>query len=758
MRLLNILAISLIVAATAATAQPPAHDWTRIISGAADDFPGAIATDASGNVFVAGTFNDTINLGGADLVASSLDMFLAKFDSSGAHVWSQNFDAGVVYSIAVENSGGIVVTGDFSGTVDFGGGPLVSAGLWDVFLARFDADGVHQWSQRFGSTGADRGQAVAVDNGQIVVTGYFGGAVDFGGGALVSTGKNDIFLAMYDQSGAHFWSQRFGGAEDDAGTSVAIDLNGSVVLGGYFQEMVFFGGPTLTSAGGFDVFLAKFQPSGMHQWSQSYGSTTTDVLRGLAIDTSNNILLVGDYSTTIDLGGGGLVSAGSKDIFVARYSTQAAHLWSQRFGGIAQDECRGVALGENDDIVITGESYGPLDFGGGSLPAPDSTSNAYVAKFDINGSHIWSEGFADGVQSVGRGVAADGNDVLLMGAFKSSLDIRGEAFVGDADSTYWDIFVARFRGEGLLPYISSITDVPNDQGRAVEIEFLRSTNDAEGSGTPILAYEVYRRDGIYGTAAWAAPGNTVAAEGWTYVGSSPAHGDFTYSMIATTVADSTLSMGGYNSTFFVRAATGTPTVYFDSAPDSGYSLDNLAPEAPLGLAINAGALSWAQSEATDFDYFAVYGANVDDFGAAAVIDYTTAPTLDVSGSPYAYYYVTATDVSGNEGDAASLGTATGVGKRPGRYVLSVSNYPNPFNPATTVRYTVPTAGPVSIAVFDARGVRVATLVDGKTHAPGAYRLEWGGFSEAGTRVSSGVYFARIEHGGAVRSRKMILLK
>ena len=128
------------------------------------------------------------------------------------------------------------------------------------------------------------------------------------------------------------------------------------------------------------------------------------------------------------------------------------------------------------------------------------------------------------------------------------------------------------------------------------------------------------------------------------------------------------------------------------------------------------------------------------------------------GSTYPYYFVTATDFSGNESLPASTGNPTGVGDRAERYVLSVSNYPNPFNPRTTVSYTVPSRGAVTVAIYDLRGALVATLVDKEEKTSDAYRVEWNGRADSGAMVSSGIYFARIEHNGAVRSKKMVLLK
>jgi hypothetical protein len=89
--------------------------------------------------------------------------------------------------------------------------------------------------------------------------------------------------------------------------------------------------------------------------------------------------------------------------------------------------------------------------------------------------------------------------------------------------------------------------------------------------------------------------------------------------------------------------------------------------------------------------------------------------------------------------------------------LSVSNYPNPFNPGTTVSYTVPSRGTVRITVYNLHGALVTTLFHGDRTA-GAYTVQWNGRDRNGTTVSSGIYFARIEHNGAVRVGKMLLLK
>jgi hypothetical protein len=349
----------------------------------------------------------------------------------------------------------------------------------------------------------------------------------------------------------------------------------------------------------------------------------------------------------------------------------------------------------------------------------------------------------------------------MSGTLGATISLGGAPLVGLGGP---DVFLAKYSADSGKPCIQSIVDVGNDQGRQVKISFLGSGYDQPGAPVTITGYEAYRRDdptppvaAATGFSSSGAP-SVALATGWQFVGSVPAHGESEYLLGAPTVGDSTIAHGQYYSVFYIRAVTASPFTFYDSPPDSGYSLDNLAPGVPANLLYNAGQLSWKESSAADFDYFTVYGSNTDSFGAATVVNYSVAPALNVVASPYEYYYVTATDFSGNEGKAAKVNTLSGVGGVPKNYVLSVSNYPNPFNPRTTVSYDVPSRGAVTLAVFDSRGARIAMLVNNEVRAAGAYSQEWNGRDDHGVTVASGVYFARIEHASGIRTKKMVLLK
>ncbi|MCP4624809.1 MAG: hypothetical protein GY850_14980, partial [bacterium] len=187
------------------------------------------------------------------------------------HQWSRGFANSsdqTCFSMATDDSGNIIITGPFEGSVNFGGSPLTSAGGWDIFLAKFDSSGNHIWSKKFGDKSDQTGYCVAVDSsGDIVVTGSFGGTADFGGMTLNSAGGQDMFLARFNASGSHLWSMAFGDASDQTGYSAAIDNSGNIIVTGDLSGSTDFGGGPLTSAGGRDIFLVRFGADGKSHWS-----------------------------------------------------------------------------------------------------------------------------------------------------------------------------------------------------------------------------------------------------------------------------------------------------------------------------------------------------------------------------------------------------------------------------------------------------------------------------------------------------------
>jgi hypothetical protein len=334
------------------------------------------------------------------------------------------------------------------------------------------------------------------------------------------------------------------------------------------------------------------------------------------------------------------------------------------------------------------------------------------------------------------------------------------------------------------PMIKAITDVGNDQGRHVRIGWTRSGDDFVGASPQVTGYAIYRKiDYSLGSQRMSVlsdrgePLRAYPPGDWDYVKTISARAEDTYFTIVPTLGDSTIAEGMYYTTFFVSALTGTPTTYYDSAPDSGYSVDNVAPAKVGGFTVtyNTGSgnhLSWAESEDEDFSYFCVYrgmsegfassGFTLSDFAPTEEdrVAVTTAtawsdPEYDGSG---VYYLLTVVDISGNESDPISpeAVTSADASPTPKAYRLG-QNYPNPFNPATLIRFDIKDKVHTTLRIYNVSGELVRTLVDEVLPAR-SYSVEWNGRNDTGREATSGVYFYKLEAGSFRDVRKMILVR
>jgi hypothetical protein len=183
-------------------------------------------------------------------------------------LWAKRFGSTSVdysYSVAVDSANNVAITGFFTGSIDFGGGPLTGVtGAHDGFLAKLSgSDGSHLWSKGFACNPSSVGYGVAVDkyNNDIIMIGSFKGTVDFGGGPLTSS-MAAIYIAKYSSAGGYLWAKQFGDSVYNAlGEGVAMDGGGNSIVTGEFQGTVDFGGGRQTSANGasyiYDIFLVK---------------------------------------------------------------------------------------------------------------------------------------------------------------------------------------------------------------------------------------------------------------------------------------------------------------------------------------------------------------------------------------------------------------------------------------------------------------------------------------------------------------------
>ena len=337
--------------------------------GASATGPGfwAPIADAAGNVYASTTFSGTIQLGDTAISSTQgLDAAIARYSAAGAAVWGKAFGAAgdqQIISMAPA-AGSLLATGAFDGDL----GPLTTAGAYDVWVGKFAETGEPTWLRSFGSTGFDSAYGVAPTlDGGVVFVGGFEGSVDFGGGPLVSAGSFDGFVAKLDASGNHVWSKRFGDADGFIQLSLAVDpSDGDIVIVLGTTQVVDFGGGPLAASGGYDVVVARLDAAGNHRWSRRFGDAADQ--SGTAVAAAGGYTLVaGDFEGSMDAGGGALQSAGSRDVFAAKLDHDGNHVWSKRFGDEASQTLGSVAVDGEGRVVLAGAFAGTIDLGGGPL-------------------------------------------------------------------------------------------------------------------------------------------------------------------------------------------------------------------------------------------------------------------------------------------------------------------------------------------------------------------------------------------------------
>ena len=366
-------------------------------------------------------------------------------------------------SVAVDDAGNVLVTGFFKGILDFPGGTLTSAGGVDVFLVKIDAAGNYVWGKAFGDQGDQFGASVAVDGaGNVLATGRFGGTIDLGSGALVSSGGADVFLARFGPDGALMWSKRFGGSGDQWGTSVKADSAGNVVLTGFLSGVgsVDFGGGVIASPNGSNSFAAKFDPLGSHLWSNGFGEQSGSLAYDLAVDGAGNVIVTGQFTGTLDLDSGPLTSAGASDIFVAQFDPLGAGTWGKVFGDNAAQLGLGVATNTAGDVFITGEFQGSIDVGADKLTSFDGY-DMFLLKLDSMGAAQWGKRFGLSGDQIGASVAVDSaGDVLLTGQLFGTAEFGGNALTSYGAS---DVLLVKLNSAGSHLWSKHFGDVADLQ-------------------------------------------------------------------------------------------------------------------------------------------------------------------------------------------------------------------------------------------------------------------------------------------------------
>jgi len=486
--------------------------WAKSMGASSYDWSYSIAADASGNVYTTGIFNGTADFdpgtGTYTLTsAGSGDIFISKLDASGNFVWAKNMggtsdDYGL--SVAVDASGNVYTTGEFQGASDFDPGTgtynLTSAGGTDIFVSKLDASGNFVWAKNMGGINQDKGRSIAVDaSGNVHSTGHFQGTADFDPGTgtynLISAGLDDIFISKLDASGNFVWAKSMGGASDDYGLSVAVDASGNVHGTGYFQGAADFdpgtGTYSLTSSGGYDIFVSKLNASGNFVWAKNMGGNSSDFARSITLDGSGNVYTTGNFFGTADFDPGtgtyNLVSFGMNDICISKLDASGNFVWAKNLGGTSDDYGYSIAVDTPGNVYTTGYFRSTADFdpGTGSYTLTSvGGQDIFISNLDASGNFVWANNTGGSSDDWGYSIAlAASCNIYTTGTFQGTADFDAGVGVSNLVSAGgFDVFVTKYTDCSQttgIPVISGISDYfkiyPNPANSLINIEAFAKT-------------------------------------------------------------------------------------------------------------------------------------------------------------------------------------------------------------------------------------------------------------------------------------------
>jgi hypothetical protein len=749
------------------------------ISSAVGSYPLCdITSDGSGGAFI--TWSD--NSGGTyDIYAQEVNaMGEVQWAAGGVPICTASGNQFVPRVISDGAGGAIIVWMDNRG------------GYYDMYAQRVNAYGTTQWT----ADGVAVCTAARSQYNPDILSDGAGGAIIVWYDARISVANSDIYAQRISAAGVSQWTANGVAICTATGYQssprIASDGSSGAIITWYDGR---------NSTSGYDIYAQRITALGATQW-------TAD---GVPLCTATGTQ---DYpEVTFDGSGGAIVAwadqrTGSYDIYVQRVDGSGVVKWAVNGISVCAE------VGDQWNQYIASDDAGGAIITWEDSRDGDSGKDIYAQRVNASGVVQWP---INGAETSAASLVQERPQITTDGA--SGAIVVWQDYRSGGSS---DIYAQRINSSGNVttdaPYISSIHDVPNDQGGWVEITIDRSPLDDELElDYPISFYNVWRRiddpelvavlvhastDSSAAELACsvdlADPIKTLELSGWPVeiwngrclvqsdgvlasrdfpsgtwelLGSLEALQQDQYSYSASTIADSSGASAIPYSVFVVSAHTATPSMWFISEADSGYSVDNLPPRMPSGLLAEQEhepeglQLMWDVNAETDISHYAVYRGSIAGFvpDSSNRIGMPIEPECfdaDWRWNGQYYYKVSALDINGNESECALLRPEDTSGDdTPRAPAVShlAQNCPNPFNPATNIVFGLAAPAHVHLRIYDSAGRLVRVIADDDRGA-GVYQETWDGLDSNGRSASSGIYFCQLITKDYAETRKMVLVR
>ena len=454
-----------------------------------------------------------------DAIQNTLDVFVVKYDSLGKSVWAARIGSTALdigYKIATDTLGNVYVTGQsgigvrvtaFNADGSAFGPPMANAGSNDAFIVKYNTNGVVQWITRIASAGVDIGFSIATDSsGNVYVTGQGGSGVVITafnadgtafGTTLANSGSNDAFIVKYNTSGVVQWVTRIGSTGVDIGYGIATDSSGNAYVTGQGASISIFNsdgnqfGSTLTTIGGTDVFVVKYNTNGFAQWVARVTSTVSEIGYGITTDTSGNVYVTGSGGSgaTLTIRNsdatlfGTIANSGGTDAFIVKYNTNGFAQWGTRIATTGSDIGRDIATDSSGNVYVTGQGstatitvFNSDGNSSGRTLTNTGGGDAFVVKYNTNGFAQWAAKIASSATDIGYGIATDSSgNVYVTGqggsnAAVSAFNANGTSFGTLTNMGVNDVFIVKYDTNGVVQWATKLASNVSDIGYSITID------------------------------------------------------------------------------------------------------------------------------------------------------------------------------------------------------------------------------------------------------------------------------------------------
>ena len=691
------------------------EQWVARYNGSGNEYDRAKAIDIddSGNVYVTGSSEES---------TTGDDYTTIKYSPDGAEQWVARYDESgnsnnIATAIAIDGAGNVIVMG--SG---------LDLDIWSYYgvTVKYSSDGIEQWAVRRVGTESTQENitALTLDSfGNVFIAGYSEYAPALAVGSIPINGdsksKSDLITIKYSPEGVEQWVSKYSvKISRDRTTAITHDGSGNVYVTGSSED----------STTGDDYATIKYSSDGALQWTARYNGPVdgNDVANAIAVDELGNVYVTGSSDDTSDVG-----DTDVDDYVTIKYNADGVEQWVARYNGqaifLSINGAKSIALDHLGNVYVTGSSY-------------DSNTNIELVtiKYNRDGVEQWVARYFGGV-----------------GATTIAIDDIGNVYVTGSSwdrNTSSDYATIKYNTDGVEQWVARYNGPGNGSDRATAIAIDDSGNvyvTGSSYNSSFVSDYVTIKYNSDGERQWVkrynGPGNgddyarsiAVDGSGNVYVAGASfgLETEEDYATVKYTSDGALQWVARYNSAESSSDIAATINIdEFDNIYVTGTSAGGIVSI----MYDRAGVEQWlARYDESEKDSYDATAMSVDNSGNV----YVAGNSSYIFRSAYTIIKYTQNWVS-VEGEAAGL---------PTKYTLSQS-YPNPFNPSTTIEYTLPRSGEVSLIIYNILGEEISRLVSGEQDA-GYHNVSWNA-----SNMSSGIYFYRLTAGDFVETRKMVLLK